>query len=93
MSLKVESAARDTGAVLTANTVPLIVFTLAGGVVGDRFSRRLVLFVSHLGAAVTQAAVAFLLLSGNYDLRSLARREHPGLRFPGAVGVRRLAVR
>ncbi|MFF7408107.1 hypothetical protein [Streptomyces lydicus] len=55
MSLKVESAARDMGAVLTANTAPLIVFTLAGGVVGDRFSRRLVLFVSHLGAAVTQS--------------------------------------
>ncbi|WP_084775309.1 MFS transporter [Streptomyces sp. MOE7] len=69
--LNASNSARDMGAVLTANTVPLIVFTLAGGVVGDRFSRRLVLLVSHLGAAVTQAAVAFLLLSGNYDLRSL----------------------
>lgn len=61
----------DMGAVLTANTIPLIVFTLAGGIAGDRFSRRTVLLLSNLGAGLTQAAVAYLLISGTYHLPSL----------------------
>jgi MFS family permease len=69
--LNASNSAGDMGAVLTANTIPLIVFTLAGGVVGDRFSRRLVLLLSNLGAGLTQAVVAFLLVSGNYHLGSL----------------------
>ncbi|WP_406464767.1 MFS transporter [Streptomyces sp. NBC_01622] len=69
--LNASNSAGDMGAVLTANTIPLIVFTLAGGVVGDRFSRRLVLLLSNLGAGLTQAVVAFLLISGNYHLGSL----------------------
>ncbi|MET8180516.1 MFS transporter [Streptomyces sp. NPDC005336] len=69
--LNASNSAGDMGAVLTANTIPLIVFTLAGGVVGDRFSRRLVLLLSNLGAGLTQAIVAFLLISGNYSLGSL----------------------
>lgn len=69
--LNASNSVGDMGAVLTANTIPLIVFTLAGGVVGDRFSRRLVLLLSNLGAGLTQAVVAFLLISGNYHLGSL----------------------
>ncbi|MFD5611466.1 MFS transporter [Kitasatospora sp. NPDC127060] len=69
--LNASNSVGDMGAVLTANTVPLIVFTLVGGVVGDRFPRRLVLLASNLGAGLTQAVVAFLLISGNYDLGSL----------------------
>ncbi|MFG3116709.1 MFS transporter [Streptomyces sp. NPDC048197] len=73
--LNASNSAGDMGAVLTANTIPLILFTLAGGVVGDRFSRRLVLLLSNLGAALTQAIVAFLLISGNYHLGSLIALE------------------
>ncbi len=73
--LNASDSAGDMGAVLTANTIPLIVFTLAGGVVGDRFSRRLVLLLSNLGAGLTQAVVAFILISGNYHLGALVLLE------------------
>ncbi|MFD9890480.1 MFS transporter [Amycolatopsis sp. NPDC059027] len=69
--LEASNSAGDMGAVLAANTIPLIVFTLAGGVVGDRFSRRLVLLVSNLGAGLSQAVVAFLLVAGPYHLWTL----------------------
>ncbi|GAA4535308.1 MFS transporter [Amycolatopsis samaneae] len=69
--LEASNSAGAMGAVLAANTLPLIVFTLAGGVVGDRFPRRLVLLISHLGAGISQAVVAFLLVSGHYHLWSL----------------------
>jgi MFS family permease len=69
--LNVSNSAGDVGAVLTANTVPLLVFTLAGGVVGDRFPRKVVLLVSNLGAGLTQAVVAYLLISDQYRLSSL----------------------
>src|SRR5215217_4920206 len=73
--LDVSNSAKDMGAVLAANTIPLIIFTLAGGVIGDRFSRRLVLLISNLGAGLTQGVVAFLLISGNYHLSLLITLE------------------
>ena len=73
--LNASNSPGDIGAVLTANTIPLIVFTLAGGIVGDRFPRRVVLLLSNLGAGLTQAVVAFLLISGHYNLLSLVLLE------------------
>lgn len=61
----------DMSFVLAANTIPLIVFTLVGGVVGDRFSRRQVLLISNLGAGVSQGLAATLLISGRYNLPAL----------------------
>lgn len=56
------------GKVLAANSVPLVVFLLVGGVIADRFSRSLVLQVSHLLSSLTQAAVATLILTGTAEL-------------------------
>ncbi|UQA61792.1 MFS transporter [Polyangium aurulentum] len=58
----------DLGWVLAARSTPLVVFLLIGGAVADRFSRSAVLKMSNLGAAITQGIVAFLLLSGTYNL-------------------------
>ena len=58
----------DLGLVLAANSVPLLVFLLVGGAVADRISRSVLLVVAHLGTALTQAAVAILLISDNYHL-------------------------
>ncbi|WP_368396768.1 MFS transporter [Streptomyces sclerotialus] len=69
--LNASGSAGDMGVVLTAQTVPVILFTLAGGVIGDRFSRQWVLLLSHTGAGLTQAAVAAMLLTGNYHLGAL----------------------
>jgi MFS family permease len=54
--------------VLVARMVPMLVFLLVGGATADRFSRRTVLVLSNAGSALTQGAVAVILLSGHYSL-------------------------
>jgi MFS family permease len=56
------------GAVLAARSIPLVLFLLVGGVVADRFSRSVVMQVSHLTSAATQGMVAVLLLTGTAEL-------------------------
>jgi hypothetical protein len=62
----------DLGIVLAAQSIPMVVFLLLGGAIADRFPRSAVLLVSHTGAGLTQAAVAVLLVSGNYQLMTVA---------------------
>ncbi|TIC81589.1 MFS transporter [Nocardioides sp. GY 10127] len=59
------------GYVLAAHTVPLVLLLLWGGVVADRFGRVAVLQVSNLGSALTQGAIAALVLTGTAQLWSL----------------------
>jgi MFS family permease len=71
--LDTSGSATDLGVVLAARMVPLLAFLLVGGAVADRFSRRVVLIVSDLGSALTQGAVAvLLLLTHNYALGTVA---------------------
>jgi len=56
--------AADVGYVLAAETIPLVVFLLAGGVVADRFSRRALMLASDLSQAASQLALAVLVLTG-----------------------------
>ncbi|WP_236653285.1 MFS transporter [Streptacidiphilus melanogenes] len=67
--------AGDLGIVLAARMLPLLGFLLIGGAVADRLPRRAVLVVSNLGAALTQGAVAALLLTGHYTLGTIAGLE------------------
>ncbi|MFJ4844611.1 MULTISPECIES: MFS transporter [unclassified Streptomyces] len=62
----------DLGIVLTAHMVPLLVFLLVGGATADRLPRRTVLIAANLGSALTQGAVAALLLTGRYALLPVA---------------------
>jgi MFS family permease len=62
----------DLGVVLACQIVPQLAFLLVGGVTADRFPRRLVLLGSHLGAGVTQAAVATVIITGHYQLALVA---------------------
>ncbi|MFE0631793.1 MFS transporter [Streptomyces sp. NPDC058864] len=62
----------DLGVVLTAYMVPLLLFLLVGGATADRLPRRAVLVTANLGSAVTQGAVAALLLTGRYALWPVA---------------------
>lgn len=66
--LDLDGSAGALGLVLAARTIPMVVFMLFGGVVADRFSRSLVMQVSHLLSAATQGAVAVLLLTGIAEL-------------------------
>ncbi|KPC64366.1 MFS transporter [Streptomyces chattanoogensis] len=61
----------DLGLVLTARSVPLVVFLLIGGVVADRFPRTTVLIVANAGAGLTQGVSAFLLITGRAGIGAL----------------------
>jgi MFS family permease len=58
----------DLGAVLAARSIPTVMFILLGGAVADKFSRSFLLQLSNLGAGLTQACAAALLISGNFNL-------------------------
>lgn len=85
------------GLVLAANSIPMVLFMLVGGVVADRFSRSQVLVLSHATAALTQGAVAVLLLTGQATLVSLVVLEAlngtvRAFTFPAMQGVIPLLV-
>jgi Na+/melibiose symporter-like transporter len=56
--------AADVGYVLAAETVPLVVFLLVGGVIADRLPRRAVMIGADLLRTVSQGLLAALLLTG-----------------------------
>ena len=66
--LDIDDSPSALGIVLAAQSVPLVVFLLVGGVVADRFSRSLVMQLSHLLSALTQGAVAVLVITGTAEL-------------------------
>lgn len=73
----------DLGIVLAANLIPHLLLLLVGGASADRFPRRTVLVTSNLGSALTQGAVAAILLAGSYSLLLIA-----GLEFAnGAIAA------
>ena len=56
--------AADVGYVLAAETVPLVVFLLVGGVIADRLPRRAVMIGADLLRTASQGTLAGLLLTG-----------------------------
>ncbi|HVE73786.1 MAG TPA: MFS transporter [Mycobacteriales bacterium] len=58
----------DVGLVLAAYTVPLVGFLLVGGVIADRFPRRLVMIVSDLVRAVLHGVLALLIAFGAVEI-------------------------
>jgi MFS family permease len=57
--------------VLGVRTLTMVVFLLVGGVIADRFSRIVVLQVSHVLTCLTQALAAYLIISGDATLTQL----------------------
>jgi MFS family permease len=62
--LDLTGSVKDLGLVLAAQTVPLVLFLLVGGVWSDRLPRRAVMLTSDLVRAGAQGASALLLVSG-----------------------------
>jgi predicted MFS family arabinose efflux permease len=62
--LDLTGSVTDLGIVLGAQTVPLVLFVLVGGVWADRLPRRRVMLLSDCVRAVAQAASATILLAG-----------------------------
>ncbi|GAA2126177.1 MFS transporter [Nocardioides bigeumensis] len=56
------------GQVLAAQSIPLVVFLLAGGVIADRFDRAILLRVTNVGAGLSQGAIAALILTDRAEL-------------------------
>ncbi|HWS35713.1 MAG TPA: MFS transporter [Actinoplanes sp.] len=70
--LQASGRAVDLGIVLAATMVPMLVLMLAGGVLADRMSRRLLLIAANTVSAAAIGAVAILLLTGGYRLPLIA---------------------
>ena len=62
----------DLGLVLAARSLPQVVFLLFGGVIADRLPRHLVLVVTNVVSAATQAVAAALLLTDHATVGVLA---------------------
>ncbi|WPW26941.1 MFS transporter [Streptomyces atratus] len=60
------------GIVLATNSVPTIVFTVAGGVLADRLSRSRILFLSNLLSAAAQGMLAVLVATHHATTASIA---------------------
>jgi MFS family permease len=65
-------SATDLGLVMAAGGVPFLLFALAGGVWADRVGRRQLMLASDILRALSQAATAALLLTGNAEVWMLA---------------------
>ncbi len=61
-------SASDVGAVLAAQTVPLVVFLLIGGVAADRLGRRRVMLAADVLRASAEAVLAAWILLGHPPL-------------------------
>ncbi|SBT46028.1 MFS transporter [Micromonospora narathiwatensis] len=66
--LDLTGSVRDLGLVVGARSLMNVLFVLFGGVVADRLPRRVVLVGSNLLGALTQAAVAALVLTGTASI-------------------------
>jgi MFS family permease len=73
--LEVTDSAAWLSAVTTAALVPMVATLLLGGGIADRYRRDTVLRLTSLGAGLTQAGVAFLLLA----------HQHPAFLLPLAA--------
>ena len=70
--LSLHDSGTDVGIVLAAFSLPMVLFTLIGGVWSDRLRREWVMIASDLVRFVTMAVIAALLLSGRAEVWSLA---------------------
>ena len=70
--LDLHHSGTDVGVVLAAFSLPMVLFTLVGGVWSDRLRREWVMIVSDLVRFVTMAVIAALLLGGRAEVWSLA---------------------
>jgi MFS family permease len=70
--LDLHGSGTDVGIVLAAFSLPMVLFTLIGGVWSDRLRREWVMIASDLVRFVTMTLIAALLLAGRAEVWSLA---------------------
>ena len=90
--LDLQGSASALGLVLAAHTVPMVLFLLVGGVVADRWPRRLVMQGGNLVSAASQGLLAALVVSGHAGLGTMMALSAvnglaSALTFPAMAGV------
>jgi MFS family permease len=90
--LRLGGSASDLGLVLGASMVPSVVLMLFGGVAGDRWERRRILFMADLTMCLVQATLAVLLLTGraevwNFLVAGLVTGAAGAFTGPAGVGI------
>jgi MFS family permease len=80
------------GQVLAAHMIPMVALLLYGGVIADRFPRTLVLQFSNVASAVSQGAIALLVLTGEAEIwmlvvLSIVHGAVSGVGFPAMASV------
>ena len=95
--LDLTGSARDLGFVIAANTAPLVIFLLVGGVFADRLPRRGVMLTADVARMAVQAATAALLLSHSariWELIVLQALAGTGTAFfnPASTGLTPMTV-
>ena len=80
------------GQVLAAHTIPMVALLLYGGVIADRFPRTLVLQFSNVASALSQGAIAVLVLSGHAEIwmlvvLSIVHGAVSGIGFPAMASA------
>jgi MFS family permease len=70
--IELGGSASEVGLVLAAGWTPLALTVLAGGVVADRTSRRVVMVIADLVRIATQGTMAALLIAGSAEIWMLA---------------------
>jgi MFS family permease len=71
-ALRLGASPTEMGLVLLASRLPVVVFTLVGGVLGDLMSRRALMLTADVVRCLTQGLTAVLLLTGSATLWQLA---------------------
>ncbi|MER5268313.1 MFS transporter [Actinosynnema sp. NPDC002837] len=71
-SLRLGASLTEVGLVLLVGRLPVVVFTLVGGVVGDLVSRRAVMLAADVVRCASQGLTAVLLITGAGTLWHLA---------------------
>ncbi|GAB3069740.1 MFS transporter [Intrasporangium mesophilum] len=95
--LHIDQSAGALAQVLGVRTLLMVVFLLVGGVIADRFSRIVVLQVSHVLTMLTQGVAAALIISGHATLTQLTILEGvngavSAFTMPAMMGVVPLVV-
>jgi MFS family permease len=95
--LDLTGSARDLGFVIAANTAPLVIFLLVGGVFADRRPRRSVMLTADVARLAVQATTAALLLSHSariWELIVLQALAGTGTAFfnPASTGLTPMTV-
>jgi MFS family permease len=90
--LELTGSKADLGYVLAARTVPMVVFSLVGGIWADRLPRHYVMVASNLLSGASQAAIAALLFLGHaqiWQLAALAAVNGASIAFffPASAGI------